>query len=130
MPCPALVEAVRQAKTMGIPVEPLDMCEELFEEAFTTHVSTVDIVRMDRPARYRRLARKRLGCRTPKELAIEWDRLTRGSGGYRRLERARERYMAKRISALTKRYTRLLVLMDVARAAGVRTVLESQGTED
>jgi hypothetical protein len=118
-PCPAYLMAVRIADRRGLRVIPLDMDEDAFEDAYSRHVSTWEFISSGSDRRHRRLRRKRFPEAGASSFCLTWDRVTRGSRGFARLERDRESAMAASLVSELRKGTRVLSVMEVARARGV-----------
>lgn len=122
LPPPDLLEAARLAKTDGLPLRGVDMTDDAYEDHFTKMVSVWGFLR------YGRIQRK-LAKRPPKapdapSFALAWDAAIRRVKGIAKLEALREAHIAHDTSALAREVGgRVLLVVDVARAAGVRQAL-------
>lgn len=121
LPPPDLVEAARWAKERGATYYGVDLPEEEYETLYTRSVSTWQFLRVGRIQR--RLARRPPRVDGPRALALAWDAAMRKVKGIATIEAARERRMAEAAARLAGEGKRVLLLVDVAREAGVATVL-------
>jgi hypothetical protein len=101
---------------LQIPVEAIDMDDELYTAAYCRYVSTIDMIRQG--GRQKRLRRLAINSKSPREFVIKWDRVVNRLGGYRRLEMAREAWLAKGAARLASKYQRPLIVIEYERLAG------------
>lgn len=116
-PPPCFVEAVKLARENPLSLYAIDMDEDLFTTAFCYYVSTLDLVRHSRTKK--KLKKKRFVATNPYDFVMEFDREVNKLKGYRMLERARERYMARQLIKLKSAGSRILALIELERAEGV-----------
>lgn len=122
LPPPDLLEAARLAKAEGVPLHGVDMPEEQYEDAFTKEVSVWGFLRYGRIQR--RLARKPPKAPDAVAFSLAWDAKIRKVKGIAKLETMREARIAAGARALAAQERgRILLVLDVARAAGVRRAL-------
>lgn len=120
-PPPCFLEARDQAKVRNLKLEPLDLNNEDFTEAYVTHVTTIEMMFQGRVER--KLRGPHLQARTAEEFVLKFDKTINSKLGYRRLERARETHMAKRLAKLMDESATTLALVELERAEGVRQLL-------
>jgi len=120
-PPPCFLEARDQAKERGLKLEALDMNNEDFTEAYVTNVSTVEMMTQSWIAN--KLQGPRLEAGTPEEFVLRFDLAVNRKDGFRRLERAREKHMAKRLAKLVEESRDTLALIEMERLEGVRRAL-------
>jgi len=120
-PPPCFLEARDQAKERGLKLEALDMNNEDFTEAYVTNVSTVEMMTQSWIAN--KLQGPRLEAGTPEEFVLRFDLAVNRKDGFRRLERAREKHMAKRLAKLVEESRDTLALIELERLEGVRRAL-------
>src|SRR2546425_11142093 len=116
-PPPCFVEGVRAAKERGLATRALDFNDEDYTEAFVTNIGTLDLLwhtRLEKKVREHAFL-----ATTPEGFVLEFDALVNDPEGYVRLERARERHIARRIEKLAAKHHGLLALVESERAAGV-----------
>ena len=101
---------------LQIPVEAIDMDDELYTAAYCRYVSTLDMMRQG--GSQKRLRRLAINSKSPREFVIKWDRLVNRLGGYRRLEMAREAWLANGAARLAAKYQRPLIIVEYERLAG------------
>lgn len=121
-PPPCFTEAVRVAGTHGIALEPLDLDEEAFADAYAREVSGVEMVRYS--LGLKRLRRLSFPSSSPEAFLRAFDDAVNRLRGHRRLERAREGHMAKALEGLSRKHRRLLALVERERMAGVVDALQ------
>jgi len=120
-PPPCFLEARDQAKDRNLKLEPLDLNNEDFTEAYVINVSTIEMMFHSRIER--KLRGPRLQAQTPEEFVLEFDKAINSKLGYRRLEMAREKHMAKRLAKLMDESAATLALVELERAEGVKRAL-------
>lgn len=124
MPPPCFVQAVRDGTARQIRLEAVDMDEETYADAYTTCVSTMEIILQGRLEN--RLMKKRFHVSTPQEFAIAWDAEVNRPVGFARLQREREAFIAGRLRALAEDRARILAVIEVERVKGVLAALRGQ----
>jgi len=117
VPPPSLVEAFQISKDYAIPIIPMDMDEDAYQESFTKAISGFDYYR--HIFRIGRLTKKKFKCKTPEEFVLAWDRYLARIKGFRMLEWNREAFMAEKLRELSKKYTRILAVVEYEREAGI-----------
>ena len=120
-PPPCYSEAWKLANKNNIPIKGLDMDDEHFTAAFCKYVSTIDMVRQGRCEK--KWARHLFIAETPEDFVLEWDSVINWLPGYQALEKAREEWIAKGISILTKKYDKILIVVELERLAGIQSFL-------
>lgn len=121
-PPPCFVEGIRAAKAQGIAVRALDFNDEDYTEQYISCIGTLDLLfhtRLEKKVREHRWA-----AESPEEFVLEFDRLVNDPEGFVKLERARERHIAKRIAKLAGKHRSLLAVVEYERAPGVRALLD------
>jgi hypothetical protein len=94
---------------------------------FCENVTTRDLIRHS--LRVKKLRRKKFKAETAQEFVLAWDREINKLKGFRNLETARENYMARELIRLSKKYSRILCIMEMQRAKGVIAKLMEMGKE-
>jgi len=120
-PPPCFLEARDQAKERGLKLEALDLNNEDFTEAYVTNVSTVEMMTQSWIAN--KLQGPSLEAGTPEEFVLRFDLAVNRKDGFKRLERARETHMAKRLAKLMDESKDALALIELERLEGVRRAL-------
>ncbi|MDO9537288.1 MAG: hypothetical protein Q7J68_03105 [Thermoplasmata archaeon] len=126
-PPPCFSEALKQANSLKIQVKPLDMDDEHFTAAFCKYVNTLDMIKQGR--RGKAFSKYVFRAKTPNEFVIEWDRLVNRLEGYKALESAREKWLAKGIYKLSENYSRPLIIIEFERLGGVQRYLKAMGMD-
>ncbi len=124
MPPPCFTDAVREAIARKIPLLAVDMDEEAYTDAYTTYVSTMELILQGRLEN--RLSKKRFRVSTPQEFAIAWDAEINRSVGFARLQKERERFIAGRLREAAEGTARVLAVVEVERVKGVLAELGGQ----
>jgi len=117
VPPPSLAEAFRISKDYTIPIIPIDMDEDAYQESFTKAVSGLDYYR--HISRVRKLEKKKFKCETPEEFVLAWDRYLARIKGFAMLEWNREVFMADKLRDLSKEYKKILAVVEYEREEGV-----------
>jgi hypothetical protein len=121
LPPPCFTQAVEKAKAGRVRLEALDMDEEVYADAYTAHVSTMELILQGRLES--RLLKKRFRVATPQEFALAWDAEINRTAGFAQLQREREKFIASRLRELADGLTRVLAVVEVERVKGVLAAL-------
>ncbi len=121
MPPPCFTAAVHEAVARKIPLDAVDMDEDAYTDAYTTWVSTMELLLQGRMES--RLLRKRFRVATPQDFAIAWDAEVNRTVGFTRLQREREKFMAARLREVANGDRRVLAVIEVERVKGVLAAL-------
>ena len=124
-PPPCFSRAVKIAKKNNIRIEPLDMDDEQYTNAFCRNISTLEMMSQGHCGR--RMARHTFTAATPEEFVMEFDSIANRSKGFRGLEKEREEHMAMKISELAGKYDDVLAIVELERLAGVSNALKEIG---
>ncbi len=124
MPPPCFLKAVREAGARKIRLEGVDMNEEAYADAYTTYVSTMELILQGRLEN--RLLKKRFNVATPQEFAIAWDAEINRTVGFARLQREREKFIALQLRELAQGTVTVLAVVEVERVKGVLAALGGQ----
>ena len=117
VPPPDLIAAFVLSQEHGVPLEPLDMDDDVYAQLFTESVSLLGLLRGSRKSRR---ARKRgFAADSPETFVMEWDNHVNSTKQFREVERKRECHMADRLFELTQRYHRILAVIPYPRYDGV-----------
>ncbi len=125
-PPPCFAEAFGVAEEIGIPVEPLDLDDEEYTNAYCRNISTLEVISQGRCQR--RIARHRFQATTAEEFVLEFDGIVNSQKGFKRLEGEREGHIATGISGLAAKQGVVLAVVEIERLAGVVRNLEDSGT--
>lgn len=117
VPPPTLVESMKMAREMDIPIFPLDLSDEKYTDLYTKYISGVAMIRNS--LRLKRINRRKFKSASPEDFAREWDRVSNRFRGFRLLEKHRERYQAKRIIKLCRKHERLFCVVELERSEGI-----------
>ncbi len=117
IPPPSLVTAYRLARKHDKILAPLDMNDEKYADLFTKTVSTFHLIRHS--FRVKRLRKRKFNSPDARSFVLEWDAQINKVKGYRKMEEAREQYMAENIALLAKEHTRFLAILELERLSGI-----------
>lgn len=121
IPPPSLIQAMRSAREMGITVEPLDMDDRDYSELYAAEISGLAMMRQS--LRLRKVSKVKFEEGDPASFCLHWDRVVNRLGGFKRLERERERRMAGRIRKLAGKGGRQLHITELERMTGIASFL-------
>lgn len=116
LPPPCFTRAVTVAVAQKIPLEAVDLTEEAYTDAYTTWVSTMELLLQGRMES--RLLKKRFRVSTPQEFAVAWDAEVNRTVGFTRLQKEREKFMASRLREVSADGRRVLAVIEVERVKG------------
>ncbi|MCK5560721.1 MAG: hypothetical protein KAJ51_09020 [Thermoplasmata archaeon] len=117
VPPPAVVEGFELGGKNNVPVVAFDMNENEFTNAFVKNISTVNLIWHS--VRFNRVRKKKFKATTPEEFVLEWDKVLTKLKGFKNLELRREKYMANRLFALSKKYNKILAVTELERMEGI-----------
>ncbi len=124
IPPPCYVRALDLCDEGGVHIVPIDMNEEEYSEAYCENVGALDL--MKESFFSKGADRKKFDFSSPAEFAIDWDGKVNRSKGFKTLVRMRERHMAEALAGMTRKYRKILAVVECERAKGVEeTLLES-----
>jgi hypothetical protein len=101
----------------SVPIIAIDMDEERFSDTFCDSVGGLDLLRESLFAK--KAWKKRFDLSSPESFVIDWDRKVNKAGGFKELERAREKHMAEALTDAARSYKRILAVVEVERVEGV-----------
>jgi len=127
IPPPCYESAMKLCLRDEIPVEPIDMDDLYYADVFVENVSTRDLIRHS--LRVKKLRKKKFRAETAEEFVLAWDKEINKLKGFQNLETAREAYMARELIRLSKKYNRILCIMELQRSEGVIKKLVEKGKE-
>ena len=117
VPPAELVAACRYAIAAGIPIRSVDMTEEEMTRASFGSLGPLDTVRYG--IAMRNLRGRRFRAEDGRAFALEWDARVRRIRGFRELEAARERHIARRLVSLARFYSRPFAAVEVQTLDGI-----------
>ena len=117
IPPPCFVKSMELCDADRVPIIAIDMDEESFSDTFCDSVGGIDLLRESLFAR--KAWKKKFDLSSPESFVIDWDKKVNRAGGFRELERARERHMAEALADAARSYKRILAVVEVERVEGV-----------
>lgn len=123
LPQPAYRAALEWARDRGVESVAVDATEEEYASAFSEEVGYWELVR--RTVRERGLSRSPPKAPDAGAFVLAWDARLNGGRGSRRLVRARNEALARRLAPHLRRAPRLSLVVDRERAEGLAEALRS-----
>lgn len=122
IPSPALCELVDACARDGVPIIPLDMCDEDYDTAYIECVNAFQFTNQHRLAK--KGLKTKLDATSPEAMARSWDAyIASKNKGLHKLDLKREAHIASEILDTAKYRRSLLVLIECERADGVAEAL-------
>jgi len=115
----AISAAFKLCREKNIPLEAIDLNNKDYADVYADAVTTSQLIA--HTFKWRQLKLKRFKAETPEEFVLQWDRQVTKLSGFRMLEEARERYMAKMLQRLVKRmgHRHVVAIIELERVKGV-----------
>lgn len=123
VPPPCLMEGLELGIKNKVPVVALDMNDSDFASSYVQNISTVSLLRHS--MRFKKLKKMKFDVSTPEEFTLAWDQELTKITGFRTLETARERHMAKRLLELKDKFDCILAILEFERTEGVLNQLKN-----
>ena len=120
-----LYAAYALADAAKIPVGAIDLGDEAHTDAYTRHVGIFEVIRSNRTQR--KLPARRLSDTTAEEFAIAWDAALHATKGLRKVQQAREAWMAQQLVLLPGSGLNHVALVPISRMTGVMDRLRAAG---
>ncbi|MFO8051057.1 MAG: hypothetical protein R6V01_05090 [Thermoplasmatota archaeon] len=117
IPPPSLVAAYRVSLENNIPLRSLDFNDNKYSDIYTRYIDGMSMVRQS--LRQKRVNRKKFKSRSVEDFCLEWDSVVNGLKAYKMLEEKREARMAERIIRLSRKYDRVLAVVELERIQGI-----------
>lgn len=124
MPDPAFTYVVDEFSKKGVSVIPLDMADQEFAEAYCNEVSTLDFLRENKIVK--KMMKKEFTTSSPEEFMMEWDSLINEVKGYRKMNKVKEKFVAKQIKDIAKYRKNALVLVEYERFDGIISIIKGE----
>ncbi|MEM2838650.1 MAG: hypothetical protein QXE18_00960 [Thermoplasmata archaeon] len=118
LPPPCYLAGLEVAEKNGIELIGIDMDDEAHTTAYCALVNGRELLIHSMRLKFLRL--QSFKADNPWDFAIKWDRKVNNLRGLRELERERERYMAEELRKLSLTKKRIMAILDVERAEGIR----------
>lgn len=122
VPPPALVEGFELGTKNKVPVVAFDMDENQFTDCFVENISTPQLIWHS--VRFNRVRKRKFKAKTPEEFVTEWDQVLTKLKGFKNIELKREKFMAKRLLEITKKYDNVLAVAEFERVDGISEKLK------
>lgn len=120
IPPAAFMKAIELADRNRLAVKGIDIPSGEYEDLFVENVSIFDIINLS--LKKKRLIRRKWDLSNPERFSIEWDRYV-NKGGYYKMEKIREKYMAETIARDLQENT--IAIVDVERIEGITSILKN-----
>jgi hypothetical protein len=117
VPPPCLMEGLELGIKNKVPVVALDMNDSDYASSYVQNISTVSLLRHS--MRFKKLKKMKFEVSTPEEFTLAWDQELTKIKGFRILENARERHIAKRLLELKDKFDCILAILEFERTEGV-----------
>ena len=124
MPDPAFTYVVDEFSKKGVSVIPLDMADQEFAEAYCNEVSTLDFLRENKIVK--KMMKKEFTTSSPEEFMMEWDSLINEVKGYRKMNKVKEKFVAKQIKDIAKYRKNALILVEYERFDGIISIIKGE----
>ncbi|MEM4262588.1 MAG: hypothetical protein QXY98_02485 [Thermoplasmata archaeon] len=122
LPPPCYLAGLEVAEKIGIELVGIDMDDETHTTAYCALINGRELLIHSMRLKFLRL--QSFKADNPWDFAIKWDRKVNNLRGFRGLERERERYMAEELRKLSLTEKRIMAILDVERAEGVRKLIQ------
>ena len=124
MPDPAFTYVVDEFSKKDVAVIPLDMSDDEFARRYCEEVSTFDFLREGKIVR--KAMKKEFDPSSPEKFIMEWDALINEVKGYRKMNAAKEEFIAEQILDIAKYRKNVLLLIDYERVDGIISILKGE----
>ncbi len=121
LPPPCYLEALKACDELGVPIIPIDMNEDLFSDRYCELVGGFEL--MKESFFSHRIARKRFNLESAEAFVLDYDRKVNGGRGLSALNAEREAHMARSAEEMAGGRSRVLLLLELERADGVKALL-------
>ncbi|MGA1819434.1 MAG: hypothetical protein ACMUHU_00330 [Thermoplasmatota archaeon] len=126
IPPPSLVEAYNISKEEGLPIRSLDFDDISYSDIYTRSVGGMTLIRQS--LRIKSINKRKFRSDNPEDFVLEWDRTINRYRGFQRLELEREGRMARRIREISRKFGRVLAIIEYERMKGVSGKLSKDPT--
>ncbi|MEM3341796.1 MAG: hypothetical protein QW728_03805 [Thermoplasmata archaeon] len=128
VPAPSFVESIKAAQEIHKSLFALDMDAGQHAQVYVENVTSFQLFLHS--LRFKLFSLKKFKAKTAREFAIEYDAAINTIKGLRKVEQAREKYMAHQLYRLCKSFPKVLAVLEVERAEGVSTVFRNLIQQD
>ena len=118
VPPPGYETAMKLCMENNVPAAPIDMDDMYYADVFCENITGWDLIRHS--LRVKRLRKKKFRAKNAEDFVLEWDREITKLKGFKNLESKREEYMANELLRLSKEHDRILCILEMQRAEGVK----------
>ena len=124
-PPPCFARAWELARDNELSIHAIDFNDVEYTDIYCHHINGVEWLKQ--ASGHRALDRKRFTSTSAEEFVVEWDGFINRTKGLRAIENSRVKKMASEINELSKRFDRVLVIIELERLDEVRVELEASG---
>ena len=124
-PPPSFVRSWELSVEKDISIIAVDLDDVEFTDLYCHHVTGVEWLKQ--PSKQRSLARKKFISQTPEEFVLEWDAFINGTKAMKSIELARVNKISREVNELSKKFDRIMLVVDYERADEVKELLSSSG---
>ena len=121
LPAPAWCNVVDLCDESSKGIIALDMSDEQYTAIYCDTISPLEYVSEHRLAK--KGMKRKFDMTTPETFSIEWDKYVNKKKGFRELSNIRERYIALRLSELSKDGGSLLAVIDCERTDNIAKLM-------
>lgn len=122
VPPPSFTEAFELGKKNNVPVYAADMDDKEYTDTFTKNISALQLILHS--LKIKKLMKKRFKSKTPEDFIYEWDKTVNKLKGFRKLEKKREEYIAKRIVDLSKQHNKILAILELQKLKEISEIVK------
>lgn len=122
MPDPTCTCLIDMCVERKIPINPLDMNDEMYTKLYCDTVSTLEFLKEKRVIN--KAMKAKFDLTSPTVFVKQWDSLINEIKGYKKMSYYREAYMTDQVRALAKYRKNILVAIEYERVKGVLDMLE------
>lgn len=122
LPPPCYLAGLEAAEKNGLRLVGIDMDDEAYTTAYCAFINGREL--FVHSMRLGFLKMRSFKADNPWDFAIQWDKRINNLRGFRQLEKEREKYMAEELRKLALTGKRIMAILDVERADGVRRLIQ------
>lgn len=123
LPPPCYLAGLEVAEKNSIKLLGIDMDDETHTAAYCALIKGYELLVHSMRLKFLRM--KSFRADNPWDFAIQWDKKVNNLRGFRLLEREREKHMAQELRKLLLTGERIMAILDVERAEGIRELIQN-----